>query len=79
MINDIELRGLLLDRERLLEKLGPTLARAGASHPERAKENARRRLRRLDLRRALRKNADLIAARCADLLGTPERRTSTRD
>lgn len=79
MIADDDLRGLLLDRERLLEKLAPTLRRAGPTHPDRAKVNQQRRVKRLQLRRAIRANAEMIAARCADLLGEPERRTSTRE
>jgi hypothetical protein len=66
---DPELQGMLLDRRRLLEELAPALRRVGPhrTKTERAKANTSLRLRRLDIRKQLRANAELIATRCMTL------------
>lgn len=68
---DPELQGMLLDRRRLLEELAPTLRRVGphTTKTERSKRNRTLRLRRLELRRQLRANSELIATRCMSLFG----------
>jgi hypothetical protein len=81
-LDDPTLRGLLLDRDRLLRELAPVLRRVGPSRTRgvRRRLNGERRVKRLELRRAVRLNAEAIAARCADLSGIPERRvTDTRE
>lgn len=74
MVNDPTLRGLLIDRQRILRELAPILRRVGPNRPDRAKLNAARRLRRLELRQDLRRCESAIVARVANLLGVPERR-----
>ena len=64
---DPELAGLLVDRETLLEELAHVLRRVGASHPDRAKVNARRAKQRKKLKKALRLNANAIAHRNVQL------------
>jgi hypothetical protein len=73
LIDDRELVGLCLDRQRLLRQLAPVLRRVGPSRPpaERRKLNIQRSKQRKLLRAALRANAEAISARCmqlADLL-----------
>lgn len=63
----VALQGMLLDRRRLLKQLVPLLRRVGASHPERRKINADRSVRRKTVRKALRANADAIAARLLEI------------
>lgn len=64
---DAELRGLLWDRARLLRELAPVLRYVGHSHPQRAAVNAKRSIIRKRIRKALRANAEAIAARCMHL------------
>jgi hypothetical protein len=59
---NFDLDGLLRDRHRLLEQLAHVLRRIGRSNPKRKQLNTKRRLKRLELRHALRANADAIAA-----------------
>lgn len=72
-VND-ELYGMLLDRRRLLEQLAPALRRIGPhrTKTERSKGNTSLRLRRLEIRKQLRANAELIATHCMTLFGEQE-------
>lgn len=63
-----ELRGMLVDRRRLLRQLAHVLRRVGASHADRAKINKKRSMLRKQVRRALRANAEQIAAHCLEHL-----------
>jgi hypothetical protein len=65
--DDTTLRGLVLDRQRLLRQLGPALRRVGASNPHRTKINARLAVTRKRLRKELRANAEAIASRLLEL------------
>jgi predicted ThiF/HesA family dinucleotide-utilizing enzyme len=60
---DAQLAALLTERARLLEAYAHVLRRVGASHPERAKVNAKRATQRKHLQRAVRANAEAIAQR----------------
>lgn len=57
-----ELRGLILDRQRLMRQYAKILRRIGASNPKRSQLNRKRAAQRLELRRAMRQNANEIAA-----------------
>lgn len=70
---DRELHGMLLDRSRLLHDLAHVLRRVGASNPDRAAINRRRSVKRQQLRRDLRRNADDIAARLMALTAEESR------
>ena len=72
MNNDRELTTLCVDRRRLLREYGAILKRVGASHPDRSKINAARARHRGACRRALRRNAELIAARVMELIDVEE-------
>lgn len=68
MTNDAILRGMLLDRRRLLRQLAHVLRRVGPNHPDRKQINARRRLRRLELKHAITDLEKQIAAHCDKML-----------
>ena len=59
-----ELKGLCLDRLRLMRKLGPTLLKAGYKNPNRKQINRSKSRRRKELRRAIQLNGELIASYC---------------
>lgn len=67
MLDDRQLDGLVIDRQRLLRQLAPLLRRVGASNPKRHDLNAERAVRRKAIRKSLRQNAELIAARVMEL------------
>lgn len=58
----VELRGMILDRERLLDQYGPTLFREGPHTPHRSQVNAKRAKLRRELRHAIRFNSEQIAS-----------------
>lgn len=57
-----ELDGLCMDRQRLMRQLAPLLKRIGPNNPQRSAINAQRAVKRKQVKKALRKNADAIAA-----------------
>jgi uncharacterized protein involved in exopolysaccharide biosynthesis len=61
---DRDLHGMLRDRQRLLRQLARVLRRVGPNHPQRHQVNHARSVDRKQLKDALRKNADTIAAHC---------------
>lgn len=64
---DPELLGMALDRKRMLEQLAPLLRRVGPSHDNRSELNHANSIKRKELRRELKKNAAIIAARVMQL------------
>lgn len=72
MSEDRELKTLTIDRRRLMREYAGILKRVGASHPDRSKINAARARMRGACRRALRRNAELIAARVMELIQVEE-------
>ena len=70
-MSDRELDGLLWDRARLLRQIAPVLRYVGHAHPRRAAVNQARAIQRKALRKALRMNAEAIAARCMELYPPP--------
>jgi uncharacterized protein involved in exopolysaccharide biosynthesis len=68
MIQDHVLQELCVERAQLLRELAHVISRVGASHPQRAKVNAKRSVKRKALRRALRTNEKALAGRCMQLM-----------
>jgi uncharacterized protein involved in exopolysaccharide biosynthesis len=64
---DRKLSALLHERLKLQQAYAHVLRRVGASHPQRTHTNAKRATHRKALRKAIRLNAEQIAARCLEL------------